>query len=307
MPAKLIRIGTRNSPLALWQAHRVKNLMRKHANIESEIISVSSEGDRNLHDPIYKMGITGVFTKTLDQALLEKKVDIAVHSLKDIPTQTAKGIQISAVLERESPFDVLIHKEANPNLENISVIGTGSLRRKSFWLHRYPHHSVDNLRGNIQSRLQKLMNNERWGGAVFAHAAIQRMNIQAHYSVLNWMTPAPGQGAIAVCSTVNNNLTEKVLSQINHEVSYFCTKIERDFLSVLEGGCSQPIGAFARITENNQLSFRWSVLSKDGKNHVSHNLELPTHDAKNIGSKEAKRVLKKHPNIIQPHLWGSSS
>ena len=154
---KTIRIGTRDSELALWQAHTVQNKLNT-LGYTTEIIAVKSTGDLILDKPLYELGITGIFTKTLDVAMLKGEVDIAVHSMKDVPTSLPKGIVQAAVLERANSLDILVHKGNLDFLNTKGVIATGSLRRKAQWLHRYPTHTVEDLRGNVNTRMQKLHN-----------------------------------------------------------------------------------------------------------------------------------------------------
>ena len=193
---RVLRIGTRDSELALWQARKVQSLLEALGYI-TKLVPVKSQGDLTLDIPLYAMGITGVFTKVLDIALLQDKIDIAVHSMKDVPTLLPQGIVKGAVLKRANVQDVLVYKE---NLDFLTqqevIIATGSLRRKSQWLRRYPTHTIENLRGNINTRLQK-PEDSSWQGAIFAAAALERLNKnQLQVKALDWMTPAPAQGAI---------------------------------------------------------------------------------------------------------------
>ena len=165
---KAIRIGTRDSELALWQAHTVQAKLEA-LGYTTEIVAVKSAGDVTLDVPLYEFGITGIFTKTLDVAMIKGDVDIAVHSMKDVPTALPKGIVQSAVLERAIVSDILVHKGNLDFLDDASTIATGSLRRQAQWLNRYPNHTVTDLRGNVNTRLKKLSENN-WGGAIFAAA-----------------------------------------------------------------------------------------------------------------------------------------
>lgn len=291
MRPQKIRLGTRSSPLALWQAKQVSNLIQNYG-IDIEIIPVNSDGDKNLTQPIYDMGITGVFTKTLDQSLIDGNIDLAVHSLKDVPTQTAKGISILAVLKRDSPFDILIHKKKLSNLDfkGAMVIGTGSIRRSAFWKNRYPNHTTENLRGNIQSRLKKIDQYSHWEGGIFAQAAIERLRIKQYYlTPLEWMTPAPGQGIIAICGMESNHVTLDITKKINDKDSALCMQIERDFMKMVEGGCSKPIGAYAQIKKD-KICFQWSILSEDGIEHKRNQIEVSI-DQVNVGKEEATHYL----------------
>ena len=197
-----IRIGTRQSPLALWQANKVKTLL-EDSGLECVLVPIDSKGDLNLEQPLYELGVVGVFTKTLDAALLAGKIDLAVHSMKDMPTALPKGIELAAVLERGNPYDILVHNGTD-FLNGPGVIATGSLRRKAQWLYKYPQHEVVGLRGNVQTRMQKFKD-EGWDGAIFAEAGLQRVNLLPdNYTRLNWMIPAPAQGAVAVVALEDN-------------------------------------------------------------------------------------------------------
>lgn len=261
---RVLRIGTRDSELALWQARKVQSLLEALGYI-TKLVPVKSQGDLTLDIPLYAMGITGVFTKVLDIAMLQDKIDIAVHSMKDVPTLLPQGIVKGAVLKRANVQDVLVYKE---NLDFLTqqevIIATGSLRRKAQWLRRYPTHTIENLRGNINTRLQKLEENS-WQGAIFAAAALERLNKnQLQVKALDWMTPAPAQGAIMVVAKQEDAYTREVLALINDLPTELETDIERRFLRRLEGGCTAPIGAKATL-EGEQLSFVGNLFSLDGK------------------------------------------
>lgn len=259
-----IRIGTRDSELALWQAKTVQNQL-KTLGYPTEIVSTKSHGDIELSKPLYEMGVTGIFTKALDIALLNSEIDIAVHSMKDVPTALPEGIVVGAVLKRGNPHDVLVYKGDLSFLEaEIATIATSSLRRKAQWLHRYPHHNIENLRGNVNTRLQKLTDNP-WNGAIFAAAGLERINkLPKKHLVLDWMLPAPAQGAIVVVVREDNVALQKKLLPLHDDYTYIATQLERDFLRALEGGCTAPIGAFAEFKDE-KLYFKGGLWSEDGK------------------------------------------
>ena len=260
---KIIRIGTRDSELALWQAHTVQKKLNDLGFL-TEIIAVKSTGDLILDKPLYELGITGIFTKTLDVAMLKGEVDIAVHSMKDVPTALPKGIVQAAVLERANTLDILVHKGNLDFLNSQGIIASGSLRRKAQWLSKYPLHKVEDLRGNVNTRMQKLQNNN-WSGAIFAAAGLERINLKpSEYLDLNWMIPAPAQGAMLVVAMENDSFTQDALSNLNHKETEICTYIERQFLQTLEGGCTAPIGALATINKK-QINFEGVLFSLDGK------------------------------------------
>ena len=245
---KTIRIGTRDSELALWQAHTVQKKLND-LGYKTEIIAVKSQGDIILDKPLYELGITGIFTKTLDIAMLNGQVDIAVHSMKDVPTALPIGIVQAAVLERANTLDILVHKGNLDFLEGNATIATGSLRRQAQWLNKYPNHAVVDLRGNVNTRMQKLSESD-WNGAVFAAAGLERINLKPTDVInLDWMIPAPAQGAMVVVAMGNDDFTLDAVSQLNDVETEICTYIERQFLKTLEGGCTAPIGALARYCE----------------------------------------------------------
>lgn len=289
--SKIIRIGTRDSELALWQAHTVQKKLNDLGH-KTEIIAVKSQGDILLDKPLYELGITGIFTKTLDIAMINGQVDIAVHSMKDVPTALPQGIIQAAVLERANPFDILVHKGNLEFLTTTGTIATGSLRRNAEWLHKYPNHQVVNLRGNVNTRLQKLAEND-WNGAVFATAGLERINLKPeNFITLDWMIPAPAQGAMVVLAMANDNFTIDAVSQLNHIETEICTHIERQFLKTLEGGCTAPIGAYARYDENNDtIEFKGVLLSIDGAERLMVDKKVPISEWKKLGFNLAQEIL----------------
>jgi len=264
---KIIRIGTRDSELALWQAKTVQRQL-EHLGHKTQLIPLKSEGDIVLNKPIYELGITGVFTKVLDIALLNNNIDIAVHSFKDVPTVLPKGIVQAAVLRRGNVKDVLVYKNNEEFLsQKDAIIATGSLRRKAQWLNRYPTHTLVDLRGNVNTRLQKLKDND-WNGAVFAAAGLGRIGLTPDETIpLDWMVPAPAQGAVMVTALSTDEEILAICKEINHEETEICTALERQFLRLLEGGCSAPIGALASI-KNEEVHFHGILLSLDGSKKI---------------------------------------
>lgn len=271
--SKTIRIGTRDSELALWQAHTVErklNAMGYH----TEIVAVKSTGDLILDIPLYELGITGIFTKTLDVAMIRGEVDIAVHSMKDVPTALPKGIVQAAVLERATVQDILVTK-GNPDFViDAATIATGSLRRQAQWLNRYPHHTVVDLRGNVNTRLKKLAESD-WSGAIFAEAGLERINLlPEEYTPLDWMIPAPAQGAMVVVTMEHDIFCTEAVAKLNHGPSDVATYIERQFLKRLEGGCTAPIGALVTFIDN-EIRLEGVLLSIDGREKLHIEKVLP--------------------------------
>jgi len=289
MVQKVIRIGTRDSELALWQAHTVQKKLND-LGYKTEIIAVKSQGDIQLDKPLYELGITGIFTKTLDIAMINGQVDIAVHSMKDVPTALPIGIIQAAVLERANTLDILVHKGNLDFLEGNGTIATGSLRRQAQWLNKYPNHNVVDLRGNVNTRMQKL-NESDWNGAVFAAAGLERINLKpTDFIDLDWMIPAPAQGAMVIVAMANDEFCKEAVSQLNDLETDICTYIERQFLKTLEGGCTAPIGAIARFVEDT-IEFKGVLFSLDGKEKFEVEKTVSIGEWKKLGFILAKEIL----------------
>ncbi|WP_204743244.1 hydroxymethylbilane synthase [Pseudocnuella soli] len=322
-----LRIGTRDSQLAVWQATLVQDLL-KQAGIASELVYMKSEGDINLTTPLYEIGVTGVFTKVLDIALLEKRIDIAVHSMKDVPTQLANGLQQAAVLERASYKDIFVYKNeadlealgfangewqivdrqssnvkrevvsavASPLTSDVSrfttpfIIATSSIRRIAQWKHRYPNHNVANLRGNVNTRLRKVAENN-WNGAIFAAAGLERINLRPEKAInLDWMLPAPAQGAIMVVCRKEDDRAFEACQGFHHEATAVCVQAERDFLRTLMGGCSTPISALAQM-RNGKVLLRGNICAPDGGQMIEAEKEAAPGDASTLGVLLANELL----------------
>jgi hydroxymethylbilane synthase len=292
----LIYIGTRDSQLAQWQSKEVQQLLQSN-NRTVELVLIKSEGDLNLTTPLYEMGVQGIFTKTLDAALLDQRIDLAVHSYKDVPTKLADGLQIAAVLKRGNPFDILVmhHKQPTADIDTLYKneslhIATSSIRRRSQWLNRFPGSTIENLRGNVNTRLQKL-ENASWHGALFAAAGLERLNITNLSTVeLEWMLPAPAQGAIViVCRKDDQQMIDACIG-LNHVDTQLCTQVEKDFLRMMMGGCSTPVAAFAQIV-NNEIYFKGNVLSADGIQKVTVELVESIKTFSTMGGRAAATIL----------------
>lgn len=289
----MIRIGTRKSKLALWQANTVKSRLEDKSE-SALLVPMSSQGDFIQDKALHLIGGSGLFTKVLDQALLKNEIDLAVHSLKDYPTEIPEGLHLAAVLERASAYDVLVYK-GNPAFfsdKDISgKLATGSPRRKAQWLYRYPNYTVEGLRGNVPTRLQKLEDSD-WNAAIFAQAGLERLAmLPKNHLLLDWMVPAPGQGVIALlCREEDQQLIEK-LQQLNDPQTFLAAKIERDFLNRVEGGCSAPIGAHVSL-QGKQLSFKSSINSPDGLKQFSQEEWIPEVGAEEAGIRLAEKALR---------------
>jgi hydroxymethylbilane synthase len=319
---KVIRIGTRESQLAVWQATQVKDLLAQHG-FTADLVYIKSEGDIDLKTPLYEMGVQGIFTRSLDIALLNNRIDIAVHSMKDVPTQLPKGIVTAAVLKRASYKDLLVYKNehdvANRSPEvgttghaqhaetertiddSRLTIATSSIRRKAQWLNRYPNDTIENLRGNVNTRLQKLADSH-WHGAIFAAAGLERIGLRPAQSIeLDWMLPAPAQGAIVVACRDNDQHAFEACQPFNDAHTALCTAIERDFLRALLGGCSTPISALASIV-NGQVRFEGNILSLDGKEKASIEKTIAINNSDNLGVIAAKELLANGGQVIADQI-----
>jgi len=317
-----IRIGTRESQLAIWQATQVKELLAQQG-FESELVFIKSEGDIDIVTPLYEIGVQGIFTRSLDAALLSNKIDVAVHSLKDVPTQLPDGVLQAAVLKRGAVNDLLVFKNKKAQEKYISLathdspksheasfeesfgtrfmVATSSIRRKSQWLNKYPGHIIHNLRGNVNTRLKKLQE-EDWDAAIFAQAGLERIGLRPPTSVvIEWMLPAPAQGAIVVVSRENDRFSFNACQLFNDDETDCCTKIERSFLRKLLGGCSTPISALAEIKEL-QVHFKGNILSLDGTEKIEIEKIADIKSSANLGELAAEELLTKGGEEIAENI-----
>ena len=294
----ILRIGTRESQLAVWQATQVKELLAEHG-FTSELVYIKSEGDIDLVTPLYEMGVQGIFTRSLDIALLNNTIDIAVHSMKDVPTQLPKGIIQAAVLKRGAVNDLLVYKGEWLMVNDEWIIpgksemhiATSSVRRKAQWLHKFPSSYIHTFRGNVNTRLKKLQT-ENWDAAIFAQAGLERINLRPENSIeLDWMLPAPAQGAIMVVCREDDTIALDACVQFNDADTAFCTKIERDFLRALLGGCSTPISALA-LLKDDQIHFKGNILSLNGTLKAEFETTEPVWESNNMGYYAAEELLK---------------
>ena len=253
--------------MALWQARMVQSKLNAFGHATT-LVEISSKGDDTLDKPLHEIGGMGLFTKTLDEAMLRGEIDIAVHSLKDVPTDLPDAIVQAAVLERATTHDVLVYKGSLDFLESVDgCIATGSLRRKAQWLHRYPTHQITGLRGNVNTRLQKLKDNF-WNGAIFAMAGLERIDLlPKDHLVLDWMLPAPAQGAVMVAALEGDSDVFAACQQLNHSETALVVAVERQFMKTLEGGCTAPIGGCATV-RGDQVHFKGVLTALDGSEQL---------------------------------------
>ena len=286
MPISTIRIATRKSPLALWQAEHIAHCLKKiWPQLDTQLVPMQTKGDLFLKDKLQSLGGKGLFTKELEVALINGDADIAVHSMKDVPSIQPSGLTIAAICERHSPYDAFVSNKYS-NFEDLapgSVIGTSSLRREAQILARYPHLIIKTLRGNINTRLSKLDDNE-YDAIILAASGLMRLKQDSRIkSILdkNIMLPACGQGALGVECRQDDTEILPILQPIRHQATEISINTERYVNKALGGSCHSPIGIFCE-NQNNSLTLSVKVLSKDGKNsafachvgNVSDNLKL---------------------------------
>lgn len=285
-----IKIGTRESQLAVWQATQVQELLQKDG-LAAELVFIKSEGDIDLQTPLYAMGVQGVFTRSLDIALLNHKIDIAVHSMKDVPVQLPANIVQAAVLERASYKDILVLRSLETRLKDCSCIATSSIRRKAQWLNRHPGTIIENLRGNVNTRLRKVAESN-WDGAIFAAAGLERIGLRPENSIdLDWMLPAPAQGAIMLVCRGDDKMMYDACRKLNDMHTEIAVKLERDFLKTLLGGCSTPISALA-IVKNNKILFKGNIVLPDGSKKAEVQKIFSVADYNEAGKIAAEEIMK---------------
>ncbi len=297
MTNRIIKIGTRASKLALWQAYYVADLV-KQAGMESEIVQIDTKGDQMLDVSISKIGSKGVFTQELEDQLLDGRIDIAVHSAKDMPSSLGEGLELIAFSVREQAQDVLLSAQIYLSLADASkeiTIGTSSTRRIATLKHFYPHVKTVEVRGNLQTRIRK-MEEGLCDALLLAYAGVYRMgyaNLVVEHLDLNQFIPAVGQGSIAIeaCTSLDPKLHEAIFSACNDAPTATCLLAERAYLRVLEGGCSIPVFALARLAAN-QIHLKGGILSLDGQQRIVLELTGPLTEAEQLGEALARQVLQ---------------
>jgi hydroxymethylbilane synthase len=294
-----LNIGTRQSPLALWQAEFVKaELQKNNPSLTVELVPIKTTGDKILDSPLSKIGDKGLFTREIEHYLLDGRIDLAVHSLKDLPTQTPDGLAITAITRREDTRDVLIAKEKHTvqTLPQHAVIATGSLRRRSQLLALRPDFKIVDIRGNLNTRFKKF-DESPWDAMILAFAGVHRLGWDERISALiphEEMLPAVGQGALGIETRTGDTETLALLTVLNDPITERCTKAERALLRHLEGGCQIPIGAFAESQENT-LSLSAFVGSLDGTTTLRKTISAVAPDvaaAESLGTALAEALLK---------------
>lgn len=295
----ILTVGSRDSQLARQQSNYVIDLLEEQTDVRAELRTVDSLGDREREADPGELEEIGIFTSKLDRELSEGTFDLVVHSLKDCPTEREHDLELAAVPPRATPFDVLIGLTENlTDLEDGTVIGTSSRRRRANLLFHNPDLSVEPCRGNVPTRIEKLEPNDKnesnYDGLVLAAAGIERLDLTPKSRLLrrSEMLPAAGQGALAVfCRREDEEIRDR-LREINHESSATVTRCERSFLARLEGGCEAPIGALARLS-NNQLHLNGSVTEPNGNERIFDTLEGSPENPEKLGRELAEEFLER--------------
>lgn len=307
MNAKELRIGTRGSQLALYQANWVKEkLIQTHPPLKVTLITIKTTGDKIQDAPLAKIGGKGLFVKEIEEALIQKRVDLAVHSIKDVPTELPQTLHLSAITTREDPRDILISKDGRQlrDLPQRAKIGTSSLRRQAQLLHFRGDFELIPLRGNLDTRLRKL---ERMNldGIVLAMAGVKRLGLEARITEvipIEISLPAVGQGALGIETRKEDEEVEGRIHFLNDPESAISVSAERAFLKRLEGGCQVPIAAFAQIVDSH-LQIDGLVGTVDGKQLVKHHLEGPLEKAETLGTELAEILLGKGAREILDEIY----
>ena len=303
---KTIKIVTRKSPLAMWQAKHVRDQLQKtHDNLTVELIGVQTQGDKILDSPLAKIGGKGLFVKELENALLEERADIAVHSMKDVTVEMPKGLDLSVILEREDPRDVLIADQAISitDLPNNTRVGTSSLRRQCQIKNLRPDLEILSLRGNIGTRLGKLENGD-YEAIILAAAGVIRLGLEdkiSHYIESDTLLPAIGQGAIGIQCRADDQATLSLISPLDHKDSHTRLLAERAVNRRLFGGCQVPIAGFSEL-DGDQIQIRALVGEVDGSQIIRGEISGHRNDAENLGTTLAEDLLARGADRILDEL-----
>jgi hydroxymethylbilane synthase len=307
---KLI-IGSRGSELALWQANYIKReIEKKNKTVKVEITIIKTKGDKILDVALSKIGDKSLFTQELEVELLAKRVDLAVHSLKDLQTKIPEGLNLAVVTKRHAVEDVLIARKRDVTIKSLpefGVVATGSLRRKSQLLHLRPDLTVLDLRGNVPSRIKKFLESE-WDAIILARAGVERLNLKKHISSFipkDEILPAVGQGALGIEIHKDNKIVKEIIQSIHHEETYKAVLAERALLKALEGGCQVPIGALAEVKPSG-LYLDAIVGALDGSVTYRKKIRGSKNEPEKLGKSLAKDLLKAGASEILKEVYNTT-
>ena len=304
-----VRIGTRKSQLALWQANYIANLINQIHGVEVELVKITTSGDKILDVPLAKIGGKGLFVKEIEDALLKGEIDIAVHSLKDVPTQLPDGLDIVAITEREDPRDAFlsVKYKSLQDLPTGAVVGTSSLRRKSQIMKMRSDLTIRDLRGNVDTRIRKLEEGQ-YDAIILAYAGLKRLGLDSKVSYIfspQEMIPAVCQGFLGIEARVDDERIKKILEPINNQESFVISTAERSFLKTLEGGCQVPLGAYCEIKEG-YINITGFIADLEGKTFIKESLSeklIDTNQAEDLGQKLANILLEKGGKEILTKIY----
>ncbi len=290
-----IRIGTRKSKLALWQANHVANLLKKHfPELKVELVKITTKGDKILDVPLAKVGGKGLFVKEIEEAMLRNEIDIAVHSLKDVPTYFPEGLGLIAITEREDPRDAFLSVKYSSieEMPSGAVLGTSSLRRKAQIMAKRNDLDIKDLRGNVDTRIRKLEEGQ-YDGIILAYAGLKRLELEGKVKQVfspDYIIPAVAQGFLGIEARLEDEKTKEIVSVLNHKESEIRAKAERAFLKTLEGGCQVPLAGYSEIVDG-KLKITGFVSDLEGKRVFKDTIIGSPEEPENLGEKLAKNLL----------------
>ncbi|WP_373767850.1 hydroxymethylbilane synthase [Glaesserella sp.] len=303
----VLKIATRQSPLALWQANFVKSaLEQRFPYLSVELVTMVTKGDVILDTPLAKIGGKGLFVKELEQALLDGRADLAVHSMKDVPMAFPAGLGLAVICEREDPRDAFVsNRYANLNaLPAGAVVGTSSLRRQCQLMAKYPHLHIKSLRGNVGTRLNKLDNGD-YDAIILASAGLIRLGLQERirdFLSVEQSLPAAGQGAVGIETRVNDERVLGYVTALNHQPTAYCVTAERAMNARLQGGCQVPIGGFAQLQGEN-LTLTALVGNLDGSTIIRASGTADVQAAEQLGISVAEQLLRQGADEILQEIY----
>ena len=304
-----LRIATRKSPLALWQANFVKQQLElHHPGFLVTLVPMSTQGDKILDTPLAKIGGKGLFVKELEQAMLENRADIAVHSMKDVPVEFPEGLGLAVICQREIPFDAFVsnHFASVNALPEGAIVGTSSLRRQCQLRALRPDVVIRDLRGNVNTRLAKLDAGE-YDAIILAAAGLRRLEKEDRITALlppEFSLPANGQGAVGIECRLDDAATRALLAPLEHAQTRYCVSAERAMNRALQGGCQVPIGAFAEMQDNDHIWLRGLVGAVDGSQIIHGDISGPKEQAEELGKLLAEQLLAQGADDILRAVYG---
>lgn len=311
MKAIPLRIGTRESPLALWQAEHVRAaLAARYPDLAIDIVKMKTSGDRFLQTPLAEIGGKGLFVKEIEDALLAGRVDLAVHSMKDVPAEQPEGLEIAAIMAREDPRDAFVSRghERLEDLPALARVGSSSLRRRAQLLARHPQLEILDLRGNVGSRLRKL-DEGQFDAVILAAAGLKRLGLAARIRATlppEVSLPAVGQGAIGIETRTEDGTVQSLIAPLNDARTSCCVRAERAMNALLGGGCRLPVAGFAEYRDHGRIWLRGLVADPQGREVLRAEWEGAEEAPEAIGAEVARRLLGQGADRIIGNIYGGS-